>query len=581
VAVDPPCRHCLRANSDTKITVRNGFTIILVRFGLEPTPTPDVRDLDRYLLSLLAGGKGHTPAKFPRIQVRPDREGLVSLQRLGRRERWEFAHSVASLKRNLPSGCRLHAPSKRSQWSENAFSSHSSSPEYLAFVRREITRLFPSWWDRRYGHYVGKFLPNASARFCKTRADFIWKGRQEEFRRLCTSETELPTCKGRYKEVLSAGKVRPLIIYNGEMDLLGPLHQCLDAFMAKHCKWRLFGPPTAKVISSVCQYENQISIDLVSATDNLCIDVAETVLDCLFFKAVEIPRAIRKLAHDSLHPLVDGRPVTHGQMMGSYLSFPLLCLQSWLAARWATRDCEANILVNGDDTLISASSEVRAVDYPPGFQLNERKTIFSKNVAELNSTSFLRRGGKWHEVRHLRRGGALNDYQGLLHMARACSSAAWTDAFIRSRIGNRWGLMPSQIGLTRTRCAYRREISLRRKRNFTDLPEPVGSSRNPDLQLCRGCPEEVEIRALTDYFFRNGRDGHGKRDAFNPSKGEVRRTFSWRKAPPWKSLSYKGWSYQPSLEGSQVYFVPVDFVTPEEEEGLRRLAVLRMENFGV
>lgn len=552
-----------------KITVSNGMRLIRIRYGIPFSELPDLvpEDLDRYLLFLLAQGKERPSVKFPMSQARPNSEGLITLKRLDRMKRWGFAHSLNSIRRNLPAGCRSHSPSKRSSWDKNAFSSSTSSSEYLSFVKKEITRMFPSGWDRKYDSYVGRFLPNSSARACKGRADHLWKGSQETFRRLTTTEWEVPDITARYKEVLSAGKVRPLIIFDKWIDLLGPLHSTLDNYMSRACDWRLFGPPTSRRVSSVCQYQYQTSVDLVNATDNLSLDVTETMLNTMFFSSL-IPRALRSLALNSLHPLVDGNRVTHGQMMGGYLSFPLLCLHSYIAARWATRGMNANIMVNGDDCMISSDEPVSSSMYPAGYIINEKKTIFAENVAELNSTAFLRQGGKWREVHHLRRGGALNDYAGILHMAKACARPEWTDAFIRSRIGNRWAFLPSQIGLSRTKLAYYRQMTMVETRCHTDLPVPDRIHLNPGVLRKPGKPAADEVVAMTDYWFANGRDGGKKSDVYNPSRGYIRRSYSFRRLRLRSKLSFVEWRRRSLKVGPEFYLVPADYCSEEEQFGL-------------
>jgi len=229
-------------------------------------------------------------------------------------------------------------------------------------------------------------------------------------------------------------------------------------------------------------------------------------------------------------------------MMGAYLSFPLLCLQSYLAARWAARfDPKATFLVNGDDTVISASREVLDEDYPEFFALNGKKTIRAENAVEINSTVFLRERGKWREVRHLRRGTALPGYTGTLHLARACApSARWSEAFVKSRIGRKWGFLPSQLGLHRSsRAVWRREVTMRKSRFYTDLPCPI-QPRDEAVDLIRGYePDPDETRALLSHMFAHGRT-IGSREFYNPSIGTVRRSYRYRKNAPWKSLSFNG-----------------------------------------
>lgn len=130
--------------------------------------------------------------------------------------------------------------------------------------------------------------------------------------------------------------------------------------------------------------------------------------------------------------------------MGTYLSFPLLCLQSHCAALWATRGRKSSHLVNGDDCLISCESAVTPDHYPPGFVINRKKTTVSRTVAEINSTCFIRGSKGFREVRHLRRGGAEPGLKGLLHQSAVCVAAGpvWESAFAKAHSRSSWDLCP-------------------------------------------------------------------------------------------------------------------------------------------
>jgi hypothetical protein len=338
-------------------------------------------------------------------------------------------------------------------------------------------------------------------------------------------------------------------------------------------------------MTSVCVNAYQTSVDLVAATDGLAHDVSEALLDSLFFTSVKIPRSLRALAKASLSPSFgageDLRRVRHGQMMGSYLSFPLLCLHSYCAASWAARfDLDARFLVNGDDCVISASRAITVQDYPSGYRLNDDKTIRAVNVAEVNSTAFIRSKGRWREVRHLRRGGALVDYQGMMHMAKAvCISPAWTDAFQRSRIGRRWGFLPSQLG-HRTYASWLREKHLRRRRFPTELPGPALPPVSEELRrICGRDATSLEIEALRGFEWANGRLGGLKRDVFSPSCGKVRRTYSYRASPAKYPLTFVGWRGPKSCalgrKAPAFFLVPASWETEEESLGLFQLDLWR------
>nr|WAK77904.1 MAG: hypothetical protein [Botourmiaviridae sp.] len=545
------CSECLRATRDTKQVIHNGLQLIRIRYGLPYSELPDCspNELTRLLSFLLLQGKERPSVAFPRRQVKgTGNDDLCRLQRLDRRSRWTLAHSMSSIKRNLPAGCRHHTPSKREEWESLACSQPPpQSDEYLQFVKSEVTRLFSPGWDRHYENFVNSHLPNPSARKPRfSRADLLWAGRREEFLNGCLTDTDLPSVlTARYKEVPSAGKCRPLLIYDENVEFLGPLHKLIYSTLRRN-DWLLCGPPTEERITSVCVGDVQVSIDLVSATDGLYHSVAETILDAMFFTAWKIPRSLRRLAKASLSPVFQSRcgtlrRVRHGQMMGAYLSFPLLCLQSYLAARWATRfDPDARYLVNGDDTIISTSREVGVQDYPIGMRLNTDKTIIARDVVEVNSTAFLRSRGRWREVRHLRRGGALTDYSGMLHMAAAVSASGpqWVDAYQRSRIGRRWGFLPSQLGHS-TYAAFLRERQMLRTRVPTRLPDLDQIEIPASLRKVTGRDPSVrEAEILRNFLWQTGRLGGLKRDVFSPSCGKIRRTYRYVAQPPRSFLSF-------------------------------------------
>jgi hypothetical protein len=240
----------------------------------------------------------------------------------------------------------------------------------------------------------------------------------------------------------------------------------------------------------------------------------------------------------------------------------------------------ARFLVNGDDTIISAERDITVQDYPLGYRLNDDKTIRAENVVEVNSTVFLRMKGRWREVRHLRRGGALVDYAGMMHMAKATASdACWTDAFARCRIGRRWGFLPSQLGHF-TYASYKRERQMLRRRTYSTLPLAPNEKCGASLRRITGrdpTPEERESHRAV--MWASGREGGSKRDVWNPSCGFIRRTYSYRSKPAWSLPSFVGWQPPKSeifaRKSPSFFFVADDFETEEERLGLFLLDLWR------
>jgi len=97
--------------------------------------------------------------------------------------------------------------------------------------------------------------------------------------------------------------------------------------------------------------------------------------------------------------------VSTGQMMGSYLSFPFLCLQNYLAFRWSLHCAGVKgpvpVIINGDDILFQQPTPEfhlswRRVVGEVGLVVEETKTSVSREYGSLNST-LLRWSGDYLE----------------------------------------------------------------------------------------------------------------------------------------------------------------------------------------
>jgi hypothetical protein len=215
-------------------------------------------------------------------------------------------------------------------------------------------------------------------------------------------------------------------------------------------------------------------------------------------------------------------------------------------------------------------------------RLNTDKTIIATNVVEVNSTAFLRSRGGWREVRHLRRGGALSDFQGMLHMAEAVlkSGTPWVDAYQRARIGRRWGFLPSQVGHW-SYAAHKRERQMLRRRIPTALPESRCQQDLTSLRKITGRdPTPVEAEAFRSFAWENGRRGGLKRDVWNPSCGFIRRTYRYVARPPTSFVSFVVKKQMNRLEARRrklpgFFLLPEEFETDEERRALDALVCWR------
>jgi len=221
-----------------------------------------------------------------------------------------------------------------------------------------------------------------------------------------------PECE--FRVVVSGGKARGITVNSVNHQILSPLHDLLYDTISSQ-EWLLRGDATEERFETfqkvgLGEGEVLVSGDYTSATDNLKIDVAEALLEyfCLRYNfiarckgRVEIPPWVVRFARRSLRVVIlkeDGSAHLHtkGQLMGSLLSFPLLCLQNHFAFR-SLVPRPVPVKINGDDIVAilleqeynTWSHGVRAY----GLELSSGKTFKDKSFFSLNSTYFLLRHG--------------------------------------------------------------------------------------------------------------------------------------------------------------------------------------------
>lgn len=139
-------------------------------------------------------------------------------------------------------------------------------------------------------------------------------------------------------------------------------------------------------------------------------------------------------------------------------------------------------------------------------------------------------------------------------------------------------MLPSQLGLTfRSRVAWRREHKMRVKRCYTALPSQEDVRPHDLLMKVDGVPDPDEREALLDFFWQHGRDGGCKRDAYEPSIGQVRRSYSYRRIPRWSALTFVGRLRTPSaaVGSGDKYLVPAEYESQREQGRMLALEVFR------
>nr|UVX28887.1 MAG: RNA dependent RNA polymerase [Magnaporthe oryzae botourmiavirus 9-A] len=331
--------------------------------------------------------------------------------------------SFQSIKKGLPDSCECMS----NGMIDKLVSSIGSSPKklppgYLDFVRSEVSRLFYKGWDASYESFCLTTSPPLSSVYVRDELDetlrgtplcsargsrstggcLAWlKADQDEFLDcVLHGEGDVGDILGKLLVVQSAGKPRPLSKFTANALALKPLHKSIYSFL-KRKSWLLVGPPTAEKLRKAGFRKgggSLVSGDYASATDGLSIEVAEVILETALSSCAFVPANIREAAVRALRPLLiygdndDEVRVSVGQMMGSYLSFPLLCLQNYLAFRWSLRGTgikKVPLLINGDDILYQLDDHFdRWASVLPsvGLTVERTKTSVEDSWGTINST---------------------------------------------------------------------------------------------------------------------------------------------------------------------------------------------------
>lgn len=301
---------------------------------------------------------------------------------------------------------------------------------YLAFAGSLADRLFPPGWDRKlYEEAVATCSPSLSGAVDCRRSDGGVLGSEidhAQFLSACYGAMEFSIpMRAELTVVQSAGKPRPLSKPPSEAIVLKPLHAAIYNRISRE-SWLSRGDVTADSLrrAGFCAPDDSgllTSGDYKSATDGLSIEVAERLLSVLLRNSVSVPDSVKRTAMESLRVtlfsevIVKEFEISTGQMMGMFLSFPLLCLQNYVAFRFACLKFggpsffrTVPVLINGDDILFRSSgdfsSQWMAWVSSLGLEVELTKTSVARSFGSLNSTLLRYRGGNLLVVPTVRMG---------------------------------------------------------------------------------------------------------------------------------------------------------------------------------
>jgi hypothetical protein len=241
-----------------------------------------------------------------------------------------------------------------------------------------------------------------------------WENLRQSARSLSSSEP----LKCTIQAVLEPNKVR--VISKGEAlpyYSCKPLQKALHSSLKKMAPFRLIGRPfcptdMVDLQAMASTTDKWFSIDYSAATDGLSWKYAGAIFR---FLIAELPDHQRSIAEQVLGPHALHYPVKggrgsielrgvqqNGQLMGSILSFPILCLANLGTYLLATRDHHRDwsfeqrmnhVLINGDDMVYAAPDSLwsRHVEIAGkvGLEMSVGKAYVHREYANINSTSVL------------------------------------------------------------------------------------------------------------------------------------------------------------------------------------------------
>lgn len=339
-----------------------------------------------------SGGSGSSCHEWSRPM-----SGLSSRQRLS------ISGSLFLFRKVLPSS----PPSLDSYMDRMSIESPDPDPEFLRFCSKELTKMFPVGWDRHWSGAVrGTTLrPSSCLESSRKRGGNLgclereeWINREGFCRELLDRYSPFKPNVNRVRLALAAceGKTRIVSVNSVDMNVLDPYHRLVYDRVSSF-DWCLRGEASARCFRDFTTRDGEVFVsgDYESATDNLNIHVARHIMSVINRSCFRVPLFVRDAASQLLDCTAVGAGRTvrirRGQLMGNSMSFPLLCLQNYLAFLWFVGK-EAPVRINGDDIVFRARPEqyVRWRDGVGscGLTLSVGKTLVRRRQFSLNSTFF-------------------------------------------------------------------------------------------------------------------------------------------------------------------------------------------------
>lgn len=331
-------------------------------------------------------------------------------------------------------------------------------------------KALPANWDKSYAQEVRSTVPSFKANLEGLQPHQLRdKGfSADAFKDACLGHRPVfPIPIERKCKILNdRGKARTITIASVLQLQLRPLHRVLQAALFK-TGTVLQGPPTPTNMRGMTTHPDEVFVsgDYKAATDGFNLNNSVYAIQVLRETSSHIPSSIWDLAeaflsesrirfYDNDGNLVDEFDQESGQLMGNFLSFPLLCFINLAGVflglgKKRTQEliqCQ-RLKINGDDIIFRSSIEEyqqwRRLCPIAGLNVSVEKTLVHKRVFTLNSFYFtarprrvprvvwVYRASAWHlkveeeklspQEKRSRRCAAVNDVIGV-HLDGICNA---------------------------------------------------------------------------------------------------------------------------------------------------------------
>jgi hypothetical protein len=248
-----------------------------------------------------------------------------------------------------------------------------------------------------------------------------WKDLRETVRNFFSYRSYLNGNDNWHLNCTIQGIVEPLkvrVISKGESlpyYAMNKLQKCIHSSMRHMNCFRLIGRPFFTTdILDICKKSEKsdkwFSIDYSAATDNLSWIYSSTILKFIIGGIPEFDQelALKVLGPHNLYYPVQNKKgeiefkgtMQSGQLMGSILSFPILCLANLgvylyvnrgSQCQWSHEERLDHVLINGDDMLYSADSSLWddhiKIGKAVGLEMSVGKAYCHDTYCNINSTS--------------------------------------------------------------------------------------------------------------------------------------------------------------------------------------------------